>query len=520
MTFNQNPTKTNAWTKLKTKQEQLNKVTLNDLFKQEPNRDENYTLTLNQLSFNFANNRIDAETLDLLESFANEMDLSDAINRLFSGEIINTAEDRAVLHSALRDFKDHNINVKGEDVFQMVDEAREKVKGFTEQVISGQWKGYTGKPITDVVNIGIGGSDLGPQMAVEALQFYRNNLNIHFISNVDGDATHAVLKNLNPETTLFIVVSKSFTTIETLTNAQTCRQWLLKTASPTDVKHHFVAVSTNEKAVKAFGIEPDNIFPMWNWVGGRFSMWSSVGMSIALAIGYDQFESFLKGAHTVDEHFKTADFKKNIPVIMGLLSVWYVNFYQTKAQLILPYAEALNKLPAYLQQLFMESNGKSVDRQGNAVSYCTGPVIFGAAGTNAQHSFMQLIHQGTQLIPADFIGFEKSLYGDQLHHEILMANFNAQAQALKEGKTAEQVHLSMKISGQEDQIARLLPYKIFEGNRVSNKLVFNQLTPYTLGMLIALYEHKVFVEGVLWNINSFDQFGVELGKEMAKKIQG
>ncbi|PIE48344.1 MAG: glucose-6-phosphate isomerase [Flavobacteriales bacterium] len=519
MTFNQNPTQTKAWSQLKNKQQQSARLTLNELFKEDHNRKEKYTLSLDELSFQFANNHIDDETLQLLEDLAHEMNLKEAINSLFSGDSINTTENRAVLHVALRDFEDHNIVVNGEEVFPMVDKARQKIKQFTEQVLSGQWKGHTGKSITDVVNIGIGGSDLGPQMAVESLQFYQKNLNIHFISNVDGDSTHAILNNLNPETTLFIVVSKTFTTIETLTNAQTCRKWLLQSAPETAIKHHFAAVSTNEQAVKDFGIDTANIFPMWDWVGGRFSMWSSVGLSIALAIGYEQFEAFLKGAHSADKHFKTAGFKENIPVMMGLLSVWYVNFYKTKAQLILPYAEALNKLPAYLQQLFMESNGKSVDRQGQTVNYQTGPVIFGAAGTNAQHSFMQLIHQGTQLIPADFIGFRQSLYNDQEHHSILMANFKAQAQALREGKTAEQVHLSMKISGSAEHINQLLPYKIFEGNRVSNTLMFERLTPYNLGMLIALYEHKVFVEGVLWNINSFDQFGVELGKEMAKKLQ-
>jgi len=390
------------------------------------------------------------------------------------------------------------------------------VKSFTQKVVNGNWKGYTDKTITDIVNIGIGGSDLGPQMVVEALGFYSNQLNTHFISNIDGDAVHQTLSKLDPETTLFIIVSKTFTTIETLTNATTCKEWLLKKSPKTAIAQHFIAVSTNKKAVIDFGIHADSVFPMWDWVGGRFSMWSSVGISIALAIGYDNFEQFLKGANTVDIHFRETPFDKNIPILMGLLSVWYTNFFTISEEAILPYAESLNKLVAYLQQLFMESNGKSVDKNAEKVNYATGNVIFGSTGTNAQHSFMQHIHQGTHLIPVDFIGFEHSLYGDTLHHKILMANFKAQSLALQKGKTKEAVHLDMKFNGNLKQINKLLPYKVFEGNRVSNELLFDKLTPFNLGMLIALYEHKVFTQGIIWNINSFDQFGVELGKEMAK----
>jgi glucose-6-phosphate isomerase len=513
-----NPTKTKAWEALQNQAVRLKKTTLNDLFKTESTRVDNYRLTIDHLTFDYSKNYIDKEVFRDLLALAKEIKLEKAIEELFKGEKINFTENRAVLHTALRAFRDEGINIDGDDVYQQVNDARLKIKSFTEKVIQGKWRGYTEQAITDVVNIGIGGSDLGPQMVVEALDYYRNHLNVHFISNVDGDAAHKVLRNLNPETTLFVVVSKTFTTIETLTNAETCKKWFLKKASRENIKKHFVAVSTNESAMESFGIDPENAFPMWDWVGGRFSMWSSVGLSIALALGYEQFESFLKGANAADVHFRETSFEKNIPVVMGLLTIWYANFHGVKAQTILPYAESLNKLVAYLQQLFMESNGKSVDRNGEVVGYQTGLVIFGSAGTNAQHSFMQLVHQGTQMLPVEFIGFEQPLYGDLTHHKILMDNYKAQAQALKEGKTKEQVHLSMKVNGSEAKIEKLLPYKVFEGNRVSNTLLFDRLTPYTLGVLIALYEHKVFVEGILWNINSFDQFGVELGKEMVKKM--
>lgn len=518
MLKHQNPTQTQAWKDLGNHALEMKFVHMNDLFKQNPNRKKEYTIDIEKLSFDFSKNRITDKTLEILIRLANEVDLKTSIHSLFSGEKINATEKRAVLHTALREFEDFGTQVDGEKVYPLIHDALKKVETFTHKVISDEWKGYTGKAITDVVNIGIGGSDLGPQMVVEALDFYRNHLNVHFISNVDGDAAHAVLRKLNPETTLFVVVSKTFTTIETLTNALTCKNWLLKSAPESAVKNHFVAVSTNEPAIAEFGIDVENAFPMWDWVGGRFSMWSSVGLSIALAIGYEHFEAFLKGANAADKHFKNTDFEKNIPVIMGLLTVWYTNFHDVKAETILPYAESLNKLVAYLQQLFMESNGKSVDRNGEKVTYQTGTVLFGVPGTNAQHSFMQHIHQGTQLVPADFIGFENPLYGDKEHHKILMANFQAQSLALQEGKSAEAVHLSMKVSGKETDINALLPFKVFEGNRVSNSLIFDKLSPYTLGMLIALYEHKVFVEGIVWNINSFDQFGVELGKEMAKKL--
>ena len=513
-----NPTSTKAWKELNIHFQNIYKTHLNGLFSKNPNRQAAFSFKLEQLDVDFSKNRITDETLNLLVKLANESKLKEAIESLYTGEKINSTENRAVLHTALREFTENSTSVQGQSVFPLVENARQKVKRFTEEVISGKWKGHTGKSITDVVNIGIGGSDLGPQMVVEALSFYSNHLRTHFISNIDGDATHQIVNKLNPETTLFIVVSKTFTTIETLTNAKTCKSWLVNKMDDSAVKKHFIAVSTNQKAVVQFGITSENIYPMWDWVGGRFSMWSSVGISISLALGYDNFEAFLKGANTADNHFRTTPFKENIPVLMALISIWYTNFMQVTSEAILPYAESLNKLVAYLQQLFMESNGKSVDRNGQKVTYATGNVIFGSTGSNAQHSFMQHIHQGTQLIPVDFIGFKNSLYGDAKHHKILMDNYKAQAKALQEGKTKEAVHLDMKFNGNAKNINQLLPYKVFEGNRVSTSFLFDKLTPFNLGMLISLYEQKVFVQGIIWNINSFDQFGVELGKEMAKKV--
>jgi glucose-6-phosphate isomerase len=512
-----NPTKTVAWQKLEEHYQEIASIHLNDFFKNQKDRTEEFSINLENLQFNFSKNRVAKQTINQLVALAKEVDLEMAIDNLFSGKKINHTENRAVLHTALRSFYDTKIKVDEAPVFPIIEEARRKIKDFSEQVISGNWKGYTGKPITDIVNIGIGGSDLGPQMIVEALDFYKNHLNIHFVSNIDGDALHRTLKNLNPETSIFIIVSKTFTTIETLTNATTIKNWFLKEAPTTAVEKHFVAVSSNQKKANEFGIHSDNIFPMWDWIGGRFSMWGSVGLSISLAIGYTNFKGFLKGAEQADIHFKNTKFDNNIPILMALLSIWYINFFKTKAAAVIPYNESLNKLVSYLQQLFMESNGKSVDNNGDLIDYQTGSVIFGASGSNAQHSFMQHIHQGTQLVPVDFIGFKESLYGDDQHHKILMSNYYAQAEALQKGKDREAVYLSMKFKNQEKDINKLLPYKVFKGNRVSNSFLFDKLTPFNLGMLIALYEHKVFVEGVIWNINSFDQFGVELGKEMALK---
>jgi len=514
-----NPTTTNSWGKLQKHAQEIKPIHLNQLFNEDPKRQERYTLKLEELTFDYSRNRVDTKALDLLFDLAKEQHLEKAIEDLFKGKKINTTEDRAVLHTALRNFSDENIVVEGDAIYPLINSARKKVAAFTTEVIQGNWKGFTDKPITDIVNIGIGGSDLGPQMVVRALAHYKNQLKTHFISNIDGDATHQILDKLNPETTLFIVVSKTFTTIETLTNAHTCKEWFLQKASVSDVEKHFIAVSTNNKAARLFGINNKNIFPMWDWVGGRFSMWSSVGISIALAIGYKNFEAFLKGANQADIHFRHTTFSQNIPVLMSLLSIWYSNFLGSQSEAILPYAESLDKLVAYLQQLFMESNGKSIDRDGNRVNYTTGSVVFGSTGSNAQHSFMQHIHQGTQLIPVDFIGFKTSLSGDKKHHDILIANYKAQAEALQKGKSKEAVHLDMKFNGNTALINKLLPFKVFEGNRVSNSFLLEKLTPHSLGILIALYEHKVFVQGVIWHINSFDQFGVELGKEMAKKKQ-
>jgi len=517
MTKNTNPTETLSWAKLQEHFYHIKEQHLNQLFNTDENRTANYSITLENLTFDFSKNNITDKTLKLLTALASEQKLKENIEHLFTGKKINTTEDRAVLHTALRSYKDLKISVDGLPVYPLIKKGQKQLKTFTEKVISGDWKGYTGKPITDIVNIGIGGSDLGPQMLVESLHFYKNHLQTHFIANIDGDATQQILKNLNPETTLFVIVSKTFTTIETLTNAQTCKNWFLKNTTQASVKNHFIAVSTNTEAVEAFGINKNNIFPMWSWVGGRFSMWSSVGISIALALGYKHFEALLKGANAADIHFRETDFDKNIPVIMGLLSVWYTNFFNTHSEAILPYAESLHKLVPYLQQLFMESNGKSVDKNAQKVTYKTGGIIFGSTGTNAQHSFMQHIHQGTQLIPVDFIAFKESLYGNKTHHKILLANYKAQTEALQKGKTKQAVHLDMKHNGEAKDINKLLAFKVFAGNRVSNSFLFDKLTPYNLGMLVALYEHKVFVQGVIWNINSFDQFGVELGKEMAKK---
>lgn len=512
-----NPTTTKSWKKLSKHYKEIQHIHLNDLFKQDSNRKDKYSVILEQLQFDYSKNRITNKTLSLLVGLAEEIGLKEAINSLFKGDKINATENRAVLHTALREFEDQGQVIDGESIFPKVADARQKIKAFSEEIISGKWKGYSGKAITDVVNIGIGGSDLGPKMVVEALDFYSNDLKVHFISNVDGDAVHQTLEKLNPETALFIVVSKTFTTIETLTNADTCKKWFLSEAPQNAIEKHFVAVSTNLQAVKNFGINTNNVFPMWDWIGGRFSMWNGVGLSIALAIGYENFEEFLKGANTADCHFREVAFEKNIPVIMALLSIWYTNFFNVSTEAILPYAESLNNLVAYLQQLFMESNGKSVDRNGEKISYKTGNIIFGSTGSNAQHSFMQHVHQGTHLIPVDFIGFKNSLYEDIVHHDILMANYKAQSQALQEGKSKEAVHLEMKFNKKTEKINGLLAYKVFEGNRVSNGFLFEKLTPYNLGLLIALYEHKVFVQGIIWNINSFDQFGVELGKELARK---
>lgn len=514
---NINPTNTSAWKKLEAHFEDSRNISLLELFKQN-NRKEDFSVQFDNLLVDFSKNRITKDTLKLLVNLAEEVKLKDAIEKQFSGAIINATEERAVLHTALRSTTEDEILIDGKNIKKQIQGTLRKIKTFTNKVTNGKWKGFTGKAITDVVNIGIGGSDLGPDMVVESLQFYKNKLNTHFVSNIDGDHVSEIIKKLDPETTLFVVVSKTFTTQETISNAETIKNWFLKSATIFDIPKHFVAVSTNLEAVNRFGIDKKNVFPMWNWVGGRFSLWSAVGLTISLAIGFDNYKNLLKGAEEMDIHFKNEPFDKNIPVLLALISIWYNNFFKAESEAVLPYSQYLAKLPMYLQQAIMESNGKGVDRNGEKINYQTGTIVWGSSGTNMQHAFMQLVHQGTKLIPCDFIGFNKSLYGLEDHHKKLMANFYGQMEALAFGKTKEEVHLELKTSGNEEKIQQLLPFKVFEGNRPSNAIVFDKLTPNSLGKLIALYEHKIFTQGIVWNIFSYDQFGVELGKELAKKL--
>ena len=516
---NINPTQTTAWKKLEKHFSQVEQLQLKELFDKDPDRALKFSIAWEDFYLDYSKNRITAETRYLLLELAEECGLKAAIDSYFGGEAINKTENRAVLHTALRAPAGANIEVDNENVIPEVQEVKKKIGIFSEKIISGEKKGYTGKAFTDVVNIGIGGSDLGPVMVTESLKYYHNHLKLHYVSNVDGDHVHEILKGLNPETTLFLVVSKTFTTQETLSNATTIRNWFRKTAPQEAVAQHFVAVSTNLKKVEEFGIAIENVFPMWDWVGGRFSLWSAVGLSISLAVGYNNFEALLKGAHKMDEHFRTSDFKENIPVQLALLSIWYNNFYKAESEAVIPYTQYLNRLPAYLQQAIMESNGKSVDRNGKKVDYQTGTLIWGEPGTNSQHAFFQLIHQGTKLIPADFIGFKESLHQDKDHHNKLMANFFAQTEALLQGKTKEEVKKELEVQGlSTNEIEDLLPFKEFEGNKPTNTLLLNKLTPESLGKIIAMYEHKIFVQGVIWNIYSYDQWGVELGKQLASKI--
>jgi len=514
---NINPTTTNAWKELTKHFNDIQNINIKNLDK-EVNRKEDFSLIFEDLSVDFSKNRITKETIQLLVDLAKEVDLKDAIEKQYSGEVINVTEGREVLHTALRSSSEDPVLVDGKNIKPQIQAALRKIKSFSNKVISGKWKGYTGKSITDIVNIGIGGSDLGPDMVVESLKHYKNQLNTHFVSNVDGDHVSEIIKTLNPETTLFVIVSKTFTTQETITNSETIKNWFLKSATIFDIPKHFVAVSTNLEAVDNFGIDKKNVFPMWNWVGGRFSLWSAVGLSISLSVGYDNYKALLEGAEEMDLHYKNEDFDKNIPVILALISIWYNNFYGAETEAVLPYSQYLKKLPDYLQQAIMESNGKGVDRNGDKIDYQTGTIVWGSTGTNMQHAFMQLVHQGTKLIPADFIGYKESLNGLTDHHNKLMANYYGQMDALAFGKTKEEVHLELKVSGNEDKIEALLPFKVFEGNRPSNAILFEKLTPRSLGKLIALYEHKIYTQGILWNIYSYDQFGVELGKELAKKI--
>jgi glucose-6-phosphate isomerase len=487
-----NPITTKAWADLQKHFTQIKDGRMQQYFKEDPARLNRFSITWRDFYLDYSKNRITSKTMDLLLQLAEEVKLNEAIEAQFSGEKINQTEDRAVRHSSLRDFEKMPKEVK---------QALKKMRVFSKRIIDKTWKGYSGKPITDVVNIGIGGSDLGPDMVTEALGFYKNHLHIHYISNVEGDHVQETLKKLDRETTLFIIVSKTFSTQETLTNASSVRNWFLQKATLLDIESHFVAVSTNTKEVENFGIAPENIFPMWDWVGGRFSLWSAVGLSICCAVGYANFEKLLKGAHQMDLHFKNTPFQDNIPVLLALISIWYNNFYKSETEALVPYSQYLSKFVPYLQQAIMESNGKQVDRNGMPVTYQTGTILWGSTGTNAQHAFFQLLHQGTKLIPVDFITFAKALHKQDLHQDILLANCFAQSQALLNGTVEEQIES---------------PFKQFDGNRPSNTLLIKQLTPENLGSLIALYEHKLFVQGVIWNIFSYDQWGVELGKKLAK----
>ena len=516
---NKNPTKTLAWQNLQKHFQEMNTASMKEMFANDSTRTTKFNFQWNDFLVDYSKNIIDQETMSLLVELAKEVHLEEAIAKYFDGDIINQTENRAVLHTALRAKETAIIKVDGVNVIPEVFEVKNKIKNFTNEVVSGTRKGFTGKPFTDIVNIGIGGSDLGPVMVVEALQYYKNHLNVHFVSNVDGDHVNEVIKKLNPETTLFVIVSKTFTTQETLTNSETIREWFLKSASQEDVAKHFVAVSTNLQKVTEFGINPDNVFPMWDWVGGRFSLWSAVGLSISLAVGFDNYDELLAGANEMDEHFMTAEFDDNIPVVLGLLSIWYNNFFGAESEALIPYTQYLQKLAPYLQQGTMESNGKSVARDGKSVDYQTGTIIWGEPGTNSQHAFFQLIHQGTKLIPTDFIGFVKPLYGNDDHHDKLMSNFFAQTEALMNGKTKEQVQAEFDKQGLAEEKAKyLLPFKVFSGNKPTNTILIQKLTPKSLGSLVALYEHKIFVQGIIWNIFSYDQWGVELGKQLANSI--
>ena len=516
---NINPTQTKAWRKLEEHFTAVKDVHMLRWFDEDIDRANRFTIKWDDFYVDYSKNRLTQETINIFLELAEEVDLNDAISKYFSGDKINQTENRAVLHTALRAKETDKVYVDGQNIIPEIYKVKQKIKTFTNQIVHGKHKGFTGKLFTDVVNIGIGGSDLGPAMVVEALQFYKNHLKIHFVSNVDGDHVNETLKKLNPETTLFVIVSKTFTTQETRSNANTIREWFLKSASQNDIAKHFVAVSTNTEKVKTFGIDEDNIFPMWDWVGGRFSLWSAVGLSISLSIGYNNFESMLDGAYKMDVHFKNEPFNTNIPVILAFISIWYNNFFKAESEAIIPYTQYLNQFTTYLQQAIMESNGKNVDRDGYPINYQTGAIIWGEPGTNAQHAFFQLIHQGTKLIPTDFIGFTNSLYGNIDHQDKLMSNFFAQAEALLSGKSKKKVsHELASLNLSKQNIAQLFPFKEFEGNKPTNTILIKKLTPESLGKLIAMYEHKIFVQGIIWNIFSYDQFGVELGKQLAGKI--
>ncbi|HCB7863898.1 TPA: glucose-6-phosphate isomerase [Escherichia coli] len=518
---NINPTQTAAWQALQKHFDEMKDVTIADLFAKDGDRFSKFSATFgDQMLVDYSKNRITEETLAKLQDLAKECDLAGAIKSMFSGEKINCTENRAVLHVALRNRSNTPILVDGKDVMPEVNAVLEKMKTFSEAIISGEWKGYTGKAITDVVNIGIGGSDLGPYMVTEALRPYKNHLNMHFVSNVDGTHIAEVLKKVNPETTLFLVASKTFTTQETMTNAHSARDWFLKAAG--DEKHvakHFAALSTNAKAVGEFGIDTANMFEFWDWVGGRYSLWSAIGLSIVLSIGFDNFVELLSGAHAMDKHFSTTPAEKNLPVLLALIGIWYNNFFGAETEAILPYDQYMHRFAAYFQQGNMESNGKYVDRNGNVVDYQTGPIIWGEPGTNGQHAFYQLIHQGTKMVPCDFIAPAITHNPLSDHHQKLLSNFFAQTEALAFGKSREVVEQEYRDQGKDPAtLDYVVPFKVFEGNRPTNSILLREITPFSLGALIALYEHKIFTQGVILNIFTFDQWGVELGKQLANRI--
>ncbi|MGD9505688.1 MAG: glucose-6-phosphate isomerase [Syntrophobacteraceae bacterium] len=515
------PTATNAWKELAVHFGKVKSLHMKDLFEADPRRFREFSIRFEDILVDYSKNRITAETLRLLLKLSRECDLGDAIEKMFTGDRINLTEHRAVLHVALRNRENAPILVDGRDVMPEVNAVLDKMERFSARVISGEWTGWTGKRITDIVNIGIGGSDLGPAMATECLKPYaREGLSVHFVSNVDGTHIAETLKELGPETTLFLIASKTFTTQETMANAHTARDWLLSHATDKEsVRRHFAAISTNAEKVAEFGIDPENMFVFWDWVGGRYSLWSAIGLSIACFVGFENFKELLEGAFAMDLHFRKTPFEKNIPVVLALLGIWSNNFFGAETEAILPYDQYMHRFPAYFQQGNMESNGKSVDRSGAAVTHQTGPVIWGEPGTNGQHAFYQLIHQGTKLIPADFLAPAISHNPIGAHHAMLLSNFFAQTEALMRGKTMEEATAELRREGKsEEQVRELAPYRAFEGNRPTNSILFRKLTPRTLGSLIAMYEHKIFVQGVIWNIFSFDQWGVELGKQLAKKI--
>ncbi|EGU30213.1 glucose-6-phosphate isomerase [Vibrio ichthyoenteri ATCC 700023] len=521
MLKNINPTQTQAWKALTAHFESAQDMDLAELFAQDAARFDKFSTRFgDDLLIDYSKNLINQETLQHLFALAKETDLQSAIEAMFSGEAINKTEDRAVLHTALRNRSEKPVMVDGQDVMPAINAVLAKMELFTHRIVSGDWKGYTGKEITDVVNIGIGGSDLGPYMVAEALAPYKTRLNMHFVSNVDGTHIVETLKKVNPETTLFLIASKTFTTQETMTNAHTARDWFLAEAGDeAHVAKHFAALSTNATSVAEFGIDTDNMFEFWDWVGGRYSLWSAIGLSISLAVGYDNFVELLEGAHEMDNHFAETELENNIPVILALIGLWYNNFHGAESEAILPYDQYMHRFAAYFQQGNMESNGKYVDRNGEAVTYQTGPIIWGEPGTNGQHAFYQLIHQGTKIIPCDFIAPALSHNPAGDHHQKLMSNFFAQTEALAFGKSAETVKAEFAQAGKsEAEMAELVPFKVFEGNRPTNSILVKQITPRTLGNLIAMYEHKIFTQGVIWNIFSFDQWGVELGKQLANQI--